>query len=107
MDTKVSQGSCGWRAETRLQLNDKQALKVDTYKDSRGVVTTATVIEPTDGGGFHWKPMTDFHERMREGAGLRCTEKTVRSEHAAALTDIEPVKARAVAFYAAQKAESV
>ena len=98
MNTQVTKGREGWEAETVVSINETQALRIRTGKGSRGVPTSATVVQPTL-TGFIWSPFDDYSEELRKGVGLRCTDKTVRAEHEAALADIEGLKSRALAHY--------
>jgi hypothetical protein len=100
MNTKTTliKGRDGWEAETRIELDAERALQIRTSKGGRGLQTSATVIKPTP-TGFTWSPFEDFKETLRDGQGLRCTEKTVREEHAKALTDVDLLLARAAAHY--------
>ena len=99
MQTTIIKSSDGRKAETQIELNAKRALKIDTRKGGRGVQTSAIVIEPTN-TGFMWSPFNDFSETLREGRGLRCTEKTGRDEHTQALASIDgALTARALARY--------
>lgn len=98
MKTTITKGRDGWAAETRIELDAERALQIRTSKGGRGLQSSATVIKPTP-TGFTWSPFEDFKETLREGRGLRCTEKTVRDEHAQALIDVDLLLVRAAAHY--------
>lgn len=98
MNTTITKGREGWQAETRIELDTERALQIRTSKGTRGLQTSATVIKPTP-TGFTWSPFEDFSEALREGKGLRCTEKAVMEEHAKALVDVDLLIVRAAAHY--------
>ena len=98
MKTTITKDRDGWQAETRFDLDTGRALQVRTSKGTRGLQTSATVIKPTP-TGFIWSPFDDFSETLRDGKGLRCTEKTVAKEHAKALVDVDLLMVRAAAHY--------
>ena len=102
MKTTITKGREGWEAETRIELDTERALQIRTSKGARGLQTSATVIKPTP-TGFIWSPFEDFKETLRDGKGLRCTEKTFTEEHTKALVDVDLLMVRAAAHY--KKAE--
>lgn len=113
-ETIVSKGQRnGWTASTRFQMGDakdhfgepsKRVLHFSTMKSSRGgVFTTARACLERDG-------MTSFaifgdYTKTVEQSPARCTEKTVREQHAQALGQAESILAEAHAFYAANELE--
>ena len=115
METKVFKGYKGYEAISEIPLpgvkmesglireGGMPTLRVTTYKASGGrLVTSASVVLCAD-GAFSFVLFRDFSKTLRIGTG-RCTEKTVREEHAAALSSIAAVEAEARAFYAAKEA---
>lgn len=99
----MRKGREGWEAETEIPLIGRRVLKVHTRKTSRGLRCSASAVElSADGLSYTWVMFGDFGEKLADNPTARCTEKTVKEMHAAALVDIEAVKARALAFYAAK-----
>ncbi|MBC7603274.1 MAG: hypothetical protein H7255_11535 [Ramlibacter sp.] len=96
--TKFSKGIGGFKAEDMIDIGGGRAVKMLTSKFSSGKLqTVAHGVQPTE-QGFVWLPFSDFSERI-ESSALRCTEKNVMAQHAAAMAKIEEIKARAIAFY--------
>lgn len=100
----MRKGREGWEAESEIPLIGRRVLKVHTRKTSRGLRCSASAVElSADGRSYTWVMFGDFGEKLADNPTARCTEKTVKEMHAAALVDIEAVKARALAFYAAKE----
>lgn len=103
----LSKGRDGWTAGDRVQLSALGAtrfLEIRTYKRSGGaIVSTASVVKVED-GIVSFILFRDYRETVRIVKGM-ATEKAVASVHATAMDDIEAIKARATAFYAAKDAE--
>ena len=100
----------GWKAETRFdmpEIGERYFLQVETSKRyNGGVSTTASVNQRTaDGMGYQHKMGLggggDFYRTCFSDRAARCTEKTVATQHSAALASIEQIKADAVAYYGA------
>ena len=95
----------GWIAKTRIELDAPRVLIIETRKNRKGLGTDAAVY--TVDGGFlcHRYGLlskdpkeSDFREVVIPAQG-RCTEKSVRAQHAVALARIEDIKAQALAHY--------
>jgi len=100
MKATIRKGREGWEARTTIELDAPHILEISTYKSSRGLVTTATRMEKTDGGSS-FIMFEDFHSALIQSKE-RCTEKTITAQHTAALADIEGIKAKCAAWYAAK-----
>lgn len=106
MQTTTFKGRDGWQAETQVPLQGRKILTIDTRKGSRGLRTSITgVTLADDGRSTTWEMFGDFSEKIDAAPGTRCTEKTVREAHAAALLHVDAVKVRAMEFYAAKDAK--
>jgi hypothetical protein len=104
--SRVFKGRDGWQAETEVPLVGRKILTIDTRKGSRGLRTAITgVTLAEDGRSTTWMMFGDFSEKIDAAPGTRCTEKTVREAHNAALLGVEGLKTRALAFYAAKEAK--
>jgi hypothetical protein len=95
----------GLEAVTVIPLgSDDRILRVATHKISGGrLMTDATAVKATAGGGFMWSPFGDYNKRIAI-ATARATERAIEAQHAAALASIAPTVAEAIAFYAQQVA---
>lgn len=103
MQTTTFKGRDGWQAETQVPLFGRKILTIDTRKGSRGLRTSITgVTLAEDGRSTTWMMFGDFSEKIDALPGTRCTEKTVREAHAAALLHVDAVKVRAMEFYTAK-----
>ena len=100
LKTTISKGRDGWRAETSVDIDTPYSLDIRTYKSSRGLVTTATRMK-NENGNLSFMMFGDFSKAIIQSKD-RCTEKTVKAKHAAALADIEGIKAQCAAFYKAK-----
>lgn len=101
MQATISKGREGWEAQTDVELDAPYVLEIRTYKSQRGLVSNVTRFK-NENGGKSFIMFGDFTERLILSKD-RCTEKTVIAQHTAAMSDIEGIKARCAAFYAAQR----
>lgn len=100
MQTNVDKAKTGWRAETSIDLNDKQVLKLNTRSNTRGgIATWASVHEVQDNGMLAHVLMQDFSTAVRIDTTVRCTEKAVRRQHDVVLSFLEQIKQSVQAFY--------
>ena len=102
--TTVNKGIHGWTADSEHELDGKRVLRMYTMKSSRGGIVTnvnAGVIS-LDGRGFTYELFGDFNETVLRNAG-RATEKTIRNQHEIAVSMIDGIRARALAYYAAKE----
>lgn len=103
---KAFKGRDGWQMESEVALDGVRVLRVSTLKGSRGLRCSVTAVTPhADGKSYTWVMFGDFQETLLADRAARCTEKTVNEMHARAMADIENVKTRALAFYAAKEAK--
>jgi len=105
----------GWTAKDTITIGPakgsmgregERVLQVSTYKARRGgLVTQATCAVRTADGCISFELFGDFSEPIASSPD-RCTERTVRSLHASAMTGIDAVLAKARAFYEAKDAKA-
>ena len=100
MKMHLRKTTAGWKASTDVDFNPalNQQLRIATYKSDRGLLTTASVHVCKD-GMTSFAIFKDFMERVRL-SNARCTEKTVRDQHHAAIMELGDILARAHAHYA-------
>jgi hypothetical protein len=101
MKTSIRKNYRGnWKAETHIdmpELGVDKFLEITTTKQYKGLTTTTTVN--TREGYFVTHTMyQDFSTTFVSGD--RCTEKNVRKQHERILSQLEQIKALAVAHYA-------
>jgi hypothetical protein len=94
------------RAQTRVPLGaDRRELHVTTSKGFRGLQCTAIVVQIADDGRSHSHAMSfganggDFSRRLSADPAARCTEKTIRATHEAALQQLPDLLQAAHAHY--------
>lgn len=102
LKTTMGKGRDGWKAETTIELDAPYILRISTYKSSRGLVTNATRYK-AERGMISFEMFGDFNQTVIL-SGARCTEKSVATQHAAALADVEGIKAKCAAYYAGKAA---
>lgn len=99
METHLRKTTAGWKASTYVDFNPAlhQKLKISTYKSDRGLLTTASVhvCEDTTESFVIFQ---DFLERVRL-SNARCTEKSVRDQHHAAIMELGDILERARMHY--------
>lgn len=100
----------GWEAITYFEIGPAKhdhhsepgirSLRISTSKRSRGgISTSATAVVLCPDGTMSWLPFEDFNKHLI-AEKVRCTEKSVREQHAKALEQAEAILAEAKAFYA-------
>lgn len=99
METHLRKTTAGWKASTDVDFNPAlcQKLKISTYKSDRGLLTTASVHVCKD-GMESFTIFKDFLERVRLSSA-RCTEKSVRDQHHAAIMELGDILERARVHY--------
>lgn len=102
--THAVKGRDGWEAETRVTLAGARVIEVHTYKTYKGLGTVFQV-GTRDGAFISFDLMGDFKEYLLAPAGMKATEKSINTYHAAALAALPAVHARALAFYAIKDAK--
>jgi len=106
MQTRLYKGRDGWKAETTIDLEAPYTLKIGTSKRSGGGISTiATRVkierdESTGYTGYSFVVYQDFSKTVQADRAARCTEKTVTTMHAAALAQLDQIKADCAAHYA-------
>ena len=103
LKTTMGKGRDGWKAETTIELEAPYIMRISTYKSSRGLVTNATRYKSDGKGMISFEMFGDFNQTITL-TNARCTEKTVAAQHAAALADVEGIKAKCAAYYAGKAA---
>jgi hypothetical protein len=112
--TAIHKGMRGtWEAVTYIPMHGKREIEIKTHKTDGGIVTTARVMTHENGmlvhayglisAGIGTSGQGDYRERMIV-ANCRCTEKSVREQHADAIMHAQGVVERALAHYAGEVA---
>lgn len=88
-------------AETFVPIGDSgRVLRISTHKNSRGLITAAYAgIESCGGRMFSYAPFSDFSRTVHHGQSSRCTEKNIRTMHAAGLAQVAELLQAAAAHY--------
>ena len=107
MHTTVEKATSGWRAETSIDLSDKQVLKLQTRSNPSGGIATWGSVHSVEGNDRLVHTLTkDFSTALRIDTTVRCTEKVVRAQHEAVLIWLDAIKQSVKAFYGPEKASS-
>lgn len=109
--TRVIRDRNGWHASTRVELAHSRVLELRTRRHSSAskLVTRATVS--TVEGSFlshavgYGTASGDFSQNVIVESRSRITEKVVREQHEAALSQIDRIRATVAAFYEAQQVQ--
>lgn len=105
----------GWKATTNYPMGEtkdhfgRQAdrlLHFSTYKDSRGGLTSNAMVCLSRDGMISFAIGGDFSKSILR-TSARCTEKSIREQHAQALMQAEAILAEAHAFYDAKDQKAV
>jgi hypothetical protein len=95
-----------WSAESRLEFTGtNRVVKVSTHKRQGGLLVTSADVWHTEGGFDQWAPFSAFSEVMARSKPGRVTEKTINEQHHEAMTRINDVIERVVAFYMGKESE--
>ncbi len=86
-------------AETNIEFGAGRLLRISTHKSSRGMVCSAIAGQATAGNCFMYAPFSDFSRTLAADRAARCTEKTVRTMHAAGLAQVAELLQAAAAHY--------
>ena len=100
MHTRISRDLHGaWQANTRIMLDERNALRINTHKLSNGkLVTSATHVTCDDNGFESFIVFQNFHKLVIVKQ-CRVTEQAVRSQHDAALVMLDSLKDEMTAYY--------
>lgn len=102
MTTRYSKDHDGHRATTSSLLPNGLTLKVTTRKGSNGNLTTTASCckrDTTDGIGFEThRVFQDFYQTIAKQKA-RCTEKTIKTMHEAALLNFDLITQEALNHY--------
>lgn len=110
-ETAYVKGKNGWKATTEYPMDGNRVLSIRTNKGYRGGVSThATVFTDTGTSRTHAFGLAndgsgDYSETTHDKRDCKCTEKSVREQHADALNMVPAILDRAKAHYAAQDAK--
>jgi len=85
------------KAVDRIALDGEKILEIETSKSQAGIDTTATVLI-REGKFLQHRLFQDYFERIGEMKS-RATEKAIVSLHAASMSNLETIKAKALAHY--------
>lgn len=91
----------GWQGETYRRVDGMRFLKLSTYNGRPGLVSHACCVVDQGDGAYKWEPFGDWQKRVIVNP-VRCTEKFVREQHAAAEAQIDALIVEARAFYVAK-----
>lgn len=104
MRTTVEKTKSGWRADTTIDLSEKQVLKLQTRSNTNGgVATWASVHHVEENGMLAHVLMKDYSAAVRIDITVRCTEKVVRGQHEHVLMHLDAIKQSVKAFYGPQE----
>lgn len=95
----------GWQAKTSYPLEGERRLTITTHKANRGITTYCQVAKHERDGTMSFMLYRDFGKTILRDSAARCTEKTVRYQHAIALNQVEALLTEARTFYAREDAE--
>lgn len=87
-----------WEAQDHIELVAARVLKIHTHKVSDGTLVTTATVHQQDGNFLSHRMFTDFSQRMMT-AQVRCTEKNVAAQHAAAMAKINEVHSAITVHY--------
>ena len=98
MLTNIWKSKQGWKAETNVKdVYDDYCLKIATYKDYRGLVTSASCYK-SEGRFERHEVYKDFYCVLKV-TNLRCTEKAVEKQHDDVLSQLDLIKAMVSKHY--------
>lgn len=100
MHTRINRDLHGaWQANTRVMLDDKNALRISTHKVSSGaLVTSATHVTCDDNGFESFIVFQNFH-KMVIVKRVRVTENAVKAQHDAVLLMLDSLKDEMNEYY--------
>lgn len=107
MNLKTSMQDGGWEAKSRIPLIEPLQLDIDTHKSVNGGVTTIASVVKVEDGVTSFARYGDFRETVERDKTARCTEKTVRVQHEAALANLPEILERVYAFYEAKGVKTI
>ncbi len=91
-----------WGADQYVALMDGYSLRLATHKTFSGsLVTSATagkLVKDDFGTMFTFAVCTDYSATIAANK-VRVTEKAINAQHAAAIANVDEIKAAALAFY--------
>ncbi len=114
-ETKMTKGSNGWRAETKIALGMTRPddfkrgdlamlLVISTSKAMNGGLYSSANVQAEGFGVVTFEIGGDFSKTIERDRAARCAEKTVAAMQERALGRKEALLAEAKAFYAAKGA---
>ena len=87
-----------WEAKDSIELGNDRVLQISTHKTSDGTLVTTATVHLRDGAFLSHRMFTDFSQRMMT-AKVRCTAKTVATQHADCMKRINEVHSAITAWY--------
>lgn len=100
METKVFKDIRGnWQAQTEVPFSGDLFIRVYTMKRYDGSIVTSVTGNTRTAYGFVHSCPGDF-SKLAISSGGRCTEKKVKEQQAAALTQLPAILNEVTAFYA-------
>ena len=106
MKTQVYKSINGWTAETQIDIPDvgeNFVLRIATSKWGKGTVVTNASVSKRDGYFLSHRLYEDYSKVILSEV-TRCTEKTVRSQHASVTGMVEAVIGAVREHYAKEAA---
>lgn len=112
--TLIQKSRNGWQAESIITLGEakdthgepaKRKLTIHTWKRSRGGIYTNASCSIHGNGFTQHALFADYSKTVAELAGVKCTEKSVKTLHATVMAQqADAILAEARAFYEAKDA---
>ena len=97
MKTHIQKGRDGWKATSRIELDNGRVLTIQTSKGSYGGLTTWASVAVRDGDFLSHRLYQDFSKTIIKTMPSRVTAKVVEAQHA--LIDLDNVKAMVEQHY--------
>lgn len=91
-----------WISKSQIDLPDNWALQIHTGKVSTGMLVTSATVHKVEGNSMKHRVYQDYSKRI-VSEKIRCTEKNVVAQHAAALAKLDQVMLEVNAQYNFEK----
>ena len=99
MTTQSKDCRGNWRAEDMIPLEGGRTVEIVTHKVYSGALLTTAQAGVDDGSMFTYTMYEDYRKDMIAKYYPRITAKIVAEQHAAALKQLETIKAAIAAHY--------
>ena len=105
MHTRINRDLHGaWQANTRVMLDDKNALRICTHKVSSGALVTSATHVTCDDNGFESFIVYQNFRKLVIVKKVRVTEQAVKAQHDAVLLLIDSLKDEMNEYYTNKQA---